>query len=261
MTSAFIVPLRSKQVSKSWSRVNCLLERTLRSICAQTVSDFQVVVVCHEKPEVDFNPLNVRCVEVSFPIPSDCAESKNRDKYRKIWTGLNSLKTIRPSHVTFVDSDDCVSRRITEFALKNHKSNGWHIEQGYEHPDDSEIVYFRKKNFHKKTGTSHILKYSLLEPFLNYEFDRITHRSFLFHQDISKIMNEMGFPLESLPFPGSAYITQNGENNLIHEKVFPPPPGMTLKETMHYYGGAIYKPFISKRLTSEIRSEFGLYKL
>lgn len=261
MTLTFIIPLRSKQVSKSWQRVNTQLERTLKSVCRQTATDFEVVVVCHEKPEIEFKHPSINYVGVDFPIPSGDVASKERDKCRKMWVGLHSAKDMKTSYVMFVDADDCVSNRLVEFAFKNTQNNGWYINQGYEHPDGSDIVYVRKKNFHMKTNTSHIIKYGFLEIFLDYEFNKITERSFLDHQDVSKIMNNMGHPLEPLPFPGSAYITQNGENILAHEKLFPPPLGMTLKETVRYYGGAIYKPFIIKPLTQEIQDEFGIYKL
>lgn len=261
MTLTFIIPLRSKQVSRSWQKVNTLLERTLKSVCNQTVTDFKVIVACHEKPEIEFSHPSVSYVEADFSVPSGDLASRDRDQARKMWVGLNSAKNMNPSYAMFVDSDDCVSNQLVEFTLKNPQKNGWYISQGYEYPDGSEIVYSRRRNFHKKTGTSHIIKYSLLETFTNYRFGDITNRNFLFHQYILGLMNEMGRPLNPLPFPGSIYITQNGENNLIHEKLFPPPPGMTLKETARYYGGAIYKPLISKSLTREIQDEFGLYKL
>jgi hypothetical protein len=254
----FIIPLRSSQVSKSWKKVSELLERTLKSICNQIVTEFEVVVVCHEKPEIEFSHPRIHYAEVDFSVPLEDIASKDRDQARKMWVGLNLAKNINPSHIMFVDSDDCVSNQLADFVLKNPEKNGWYLKQGYEYPDGSETIYFRKKNFHRKTGTSHIIKYKLLEKFLSFELSEITNRNFLFHQYILEIMIEMGHPLEYLPFPGSVYVTDNGENNLIHKKFFPPPPGMSLKEIARYYSGAVYKPFIARPLTREIRNEFGL---
>jgi hypothetical protein len=236
----FIIPLRSFQVSKSWEKVSKLLERTLQSVCGQTGGDFRAIVVCHEKPEIQFSHPGICYAEVDFAVPSGNLASKDRDQARKMWVGLNGL---------------------AEFAANNPGKNGWYIKQGYEYPDGSEIVYFRRKDFHRKTGTSHIIKYDLLQKFIDYELNEITNRNFLFHQYIVEIMSEMGHPLEPLSFPGSMYITENGENNLIHEKIFPPPKGMSLKETARYYAGMFYKPLISRPLTQAICNEFGLYKI
>jgi hypothetical protein len=47
---AFVVPLKSRRVSKSWEYVSRLCERAVRSLCAQTSPNFKVVVVHHESP-------------------------------------------------------------------------------------------------------------------------------------------------------------------------------------------------------------------
>ncbi|MGD1921077.1 MAG: glycosyltransferase family 2 protein, partial [Pleurocapsa sp.] len=107
----FIVPLKSAQVSNSWQQVCQLFERTLRSICQQTNQNFQVICVCHEKPEIDFSHPSVSYLQVDFPIPYwnkktfVRAENHNQcvDKGRKMWLGLAEAKMFDPSHIMFVD--------------------------------------------------------------------------------------------------------------------------------------------------------------
>jgi hypothetical protein len=50
----FVVPIKSKYVSRDWILDNHLLDRTMRSICAQTDQNFRLFIVCNEMPEVSF---------------------------------------------------------------------------------------------------------------------------------------------------------------------------------------------------------------
>src|SRR4051794_19196923 len=96
---AFIVPLKSRRVAKSWEYVSLLFERCLRSVCAQTEPDFKVVVVCHERPEIDFQPPAVSYLAVDFAVPGRDHLSRDGDKYRKIIAGLLAAREFSPSHV------------------------------------------------------------------------------------------------------------------------------------------------------------------
>ena len=222
----FIIPLKSAQLSKSWSRVSKLFERTLRSICNQTSPDFRVIIVCHEKPTVNFNHPHVTYIEVDFPVPAwqqtgnpqkDYADIR-RDKSRKIWTGLIHVRSLNPSHVMFVDADDCISKRIAEFVSQNPHHNGWFISRGYEYQDGSKIIYHKKNNFYKKCGTSHIIRYDLLLHD-SIKFDNITY-DYLRHRNIKEMLDEQGKSLDLLPFDGAVYITENQENIWFQKKVF-----------------------------------------
>ena len=116
----FVVPLKSEQVSKSWDKVSQLLERTLKSICNQTSSQFQVVVVCHEKPLVRFSHPAIEYVQMIYDIP----EHPNKivkgltDKGRKVLRGIVEAKKYNPTHVMLVDADDCVSSKLASFVEK-----------------------------------------------------------------------------------------------------------------------------------------------
>jgi hypothetical protein len=255
----FIVPLRSARVSSSWPHVCKLLERTLRSICNQTSSEFKVFVVCHEKPEIKFWHPSINYIEVEFEIPSRDFADKERDRARKIWVGLQAMQSLQPNYVMFVDSDDCVSKRLVEFVNHHPSGHGWFISQGYEHPDQSNILYFRRKNFQYKSATSYIFSYVSLRDFIAFDFDKIVTRNFLDHQHSLSIMRSKNYPLDPLPFPGAVYITENGENNIAEKKSLIPSEKMNIKELIYYYGGMIYKPFITQKMTDAIREEFYLY--
>ena len=97
---AFIIALKSSQVSSSWELVCKLFERTLKSVCNQTSTEYQVIVVCHEKPETQFNSPQISYVQVDFPIPGETFASKDKDKMLKMQAGLLYVQKIHVSHVS-----------------------------------------------------------------------------------------------------------------------------------------------------------------
>jgi len=263
----FIIPLRSAQVSRSWEQVCALLERTLKSVCNQTCSDFRVLVVCHEKPDIEFTHPNTTYVCVDFPAPIETAGradnqaviKKDTDKNRKLFLGLVQSQSLNPSHIMLVDSDDLVSRNLAEFVRNNSQSNGWFVNQGYEYEEGTDVVKLRRKNLHQRTGTSHIIRFEALKADFGKDLSEIDHR-YLAHQSIVAWMASRENPLAPLPFAGSVYTTDNGENiwaqkgNFFQRK-------STLKSLVRFYGGKLYKFLITQPLTESLRDEFGLYTI
>ncbi len=263
----FIIPLRSAQVSRSWEQVCILLERTLRSVCNQTCSDFRVIVVCHEKPEIEFNHPKVTYVCVDFPAPVETAERadnqalirKRYDKNRKLFLGLIHAQPLNPSHIMLVDSDDLVSRNLAEFVRNNAQNNGWFVNRGYEYEEGANFVKLRRKNMHMRTGTSHIIRFEALKADLSKDLSEIDNE-YLAHQSIVAWMKSRENPLAPLPFAGSVYITDNGENiwaqksNFFQRKA-------SIKSLIRFYVGKLYKILITKPLTESICSEFSLYPI
>src|SRR5690606_1555588 len=102
----FIIPVKSKKVSNSWGYFSKLFERTLKSICNQTSNKFRVVVVCHEKPDTDFEHPNLEFIHVDFEPPLLNPDTKDKhdglkeeDKARKILAGLDYIKKYDQDYV------------------------------------------------------------------------------------------------------------------------------------------------------------------
>jgi hypothetical protein len=262
---AFIVPLRSACVSTSWERVCALLERTLRSICNQTSSDFKVIVVCHEQPNIRFSSSFITYIHVDFSPPhligNQMADlsAKDQDKNKKILIGLTHAHESNCSYVMVVDSDDCISKKIAGFVSKNTNKNGWFIESGYEYQEGSNFVKIRKKNLHEKTGTSNIIKIACLKPEMEKALEDIKD-DFLFHNTIVSLMKKRNTPLAPLPFPGTVYVTDTGENSWAQGGLFWE-RDITPQSLYRFFGGKIYKFFITQPLTDIIKNEFCVYKL
>ena len=211
----FIIPLKSRQVSRDWVKVCWLLERTVRSIVNQTSENFRLIIVCHERPEISIEHPAINYVEVDFSPPKlrqvNVISEMDRDKNKKMWLGLEHADQFSPSHVMFVDADDCISCRIVDFVSQYPHSNGWFLDSGYVYEDSSDRIYRKDKNFYLMSGTSHIIAYSLISRDSNMRSIYMDSGEPL-HQLVVDMLASSKKPLKNLPFPGAVYIIENGEN-------------------------------------------------
>jgi hypothetical protein len=243
----FVIPLKSPQASKSWELVTKLFERTIKSICNQTSSDYRVIVVCHERPRVEFHHPYVRYIEVDFPPANepDAFSRGHTDKGRKILKGLIHAQEFSPTHTMTVDADDCVSKYLAEFVSQNSNCDGWFINKGYKYQDGSDVIYVKRRNFYKICGSCNILRYDLNNLPNNPEYNRGYgyYRFYVDHEKVRETLAKNGNHLQQLPFPGAVYIVATGENL--------------------YYGTTklTFNIFNRKGLNQSIREEFNLYPL
>lgn len=260
----FIIPLKSAKISDSWKQVSKLFERTIRSLCNQTSSEFRVVTVCHEKPEIEYEHPNITYIKVDFTPPTWEVEieqgytSKDTDKQKKIFIGLTYASQFNPTHIMFVDADDCVSKNLAEFVKQNPNSNGWIFDKGYEYVDNNKSIFLRQKGFNYRCGTSSIISYDLISPDENVKVDEINNRWLYHGKSIENTLQKKGYSWQLLPFPGSVYITDNG-SNMVNQKHIQLKRANSVSERLGIYLRIVGKKLLSQSLTNSIREEFGLY--
>ncbi|MEP0916929.1 glycosyltransferase family 2 protein [Leptolyngbya sp. DQ-M1] len=261
----FVIPLKSRVASKSWETVSNLLERTLQSVCNQTSPDFQVIVVCHDRPNLQHNYPKVEFLDVNFTPPSRLTPSSGMaDQERKLRIGADHASTIAPaSHLMFVDADDCVSSNLAEFVKQHQHCHGWFLDQGYEYQDGNPRLKHRKQGFSKICGTSNIVRADLIHQYI--EDLQLLETRFaekrLFHTEIAKAMQARATPLSPLPFPGAVYITDNSENlenqsTLVLQQIRSQPVKLT-----KFYAMKLYKRLAAQPLTHALQQEFKLYSI
>ncbi|WP_083602271.1 hypothetical protein [Hydrococcus rivularis] len=240
----FVIPLKSPQVSRSWERVCQLFERTVRSACNQTSPNFHVIVVCHEKPNIEFTHPKITYLEVDFPLPKETnpVARGDTDKGRKILKGLIYAAQFSPSHTMAVDADDCVSQHLAEFVEQYPQNNGWYVSRGYKYQENTSYVYLTRKNFYRMCGTSNILRYDLNFLPENPEYNRGYgyYKYYILHARVRDVLTEKGMPLAPLPFAGAIYILGYGDNVYGNAKNFS------------------FNFFNRRKLTKSIREEFCL---
>lgn len=252
----FVIPLKCKQIAKSWPKTCKLLERTLKSICQQTDADFKAVVVCQKGDDFEFSDPRIFLISVDFKVPSS-HEEKEQDKGKKIIAGLEFLKQFNPSHAMVVDADDCLDFRLVEFVNKHPDCNGWVISQGYVYQENSPFIYYRKSHFYTWCGTCNIVRFDLCplpEEEGTYPDDLVDYYSGRNHEKMATMLKERGFPLEALPFIGAVYIIGNSEN--IYQTGF--------SKIHHANRGKLFFRLKELRkfrfLTPRIMKRFGIYQ-
>ncbi|MEL7069110.1 MAG: glycosyltransferase family A protein [Cyanobacteria bacterium J06581_3] len=259
----FIVPLKSKKISKNWGKVSQLLERTLKSVCNQTSDNFRVVIVCHERPDIAFEHPRASYVDVNFAPPNWSGNAKRQedyqeirlDKSRKLWFGLIHAQRFNPRYIMFVDADDCISNRIADFVSENSEEDGWLVCSGYEYQDGSQRIFCRNKHFNQRCGSSHIIRYEFLSH-KKMKFEEVTWE-YLRHQTIENMYKRFNKRFECLPFRGAVYITENAENIRSQTKYYLQ-RNSTLVQLALFHFRKAYKSFFSRKITLEIKDEFGI---
>lgn len=249
----FVISLKSPQASQSWTQVCRLFERCLYSVFNQTVSEFKVIVVCHEKPQINYNPPHIKYIEVDFELPDSPEEItlnvKRTDKGRKLLAGLKYAQNLDISHAMIVDADDCVSRHLAEFVNQSPQHNGWFINRGYLYDDSLDKIFIRWRKFHLICGSCNIVRLDLLKIPEHPEYDRGYgyYKFYIDHNHVPEILAQDGTPLSPLPFPGTTYVVNTGQNIFYHP----------LKPI---YGGKWARILNRRILTPQLREEFSLVK-
>lgn len=260
----FLIPIKSSKIAKSWIELSKMFERCLGSVCNQTSLEFKVIVVCHERPDINFYHPQVQYIEVNFPVPGSTLPEKMEDKRKKLAVGLLAARELQPTHIMPVDADDCISKKIVSYVDQNPQSNGWYVDTGYEYREGSEKIMVRKETFYKLCGTCNIINYRLFSlPDRVLPNEPLTgHDDFLEGHPLAKIhLAARGTPIEPLPFPGAIYVRdQIGESTCMQEPLldtFKRNP----KQALRGIKKTLLLPFIQQELTDEIRAEFNLYPL
>ncbi len=264
----FLVPLKSSKISNSWDKTCRLLERALKSMCAQTSADFRVLVVCHEQPDLEFQHPQIEFLSVDFPAPNPInyedkypMREARRDKHRKVLTGLLHSHQHPPSHVMLVDADDLVSNSLAAFVSQNKTEPGWYIEKGFEYFEGSGQMFPITERFYGKCGSSHIVRFDILEKIAQTTSIEEIHHRFLHHQDVRKFVDQQGFSLSPLPFPGAVYITNHGDNMWASQGTLLKRYGQTPQAFISFHIRKLIKGILSKKKDADLIKEYGLYDL
>jgi hypothetical protein len=196
---------------------------------AQTNAAFVVGVVCHEIPAIShIDHPKIRFLSVDFPQPQRNFDDMCVDKALKLSVGAEWAISKRCDYVMYVDADDLVSRRISDFVAANAGANGWYSPSELHYAYGSRAVF---KHFQSPmtSGPFVIVKSELLKfatpPFTGSWLQliieggekkyadllagrrrKINTLAAAGHMHFLRIMTAEGYPLERLPFPGLVMI-------------------------------------------------------
>jgi hypothetical protein len=264
----FIVPIKPKAFSKEWDYDSKLLERTARSICAQTCSKFKLIIVYNDKPEIKFEHENI--IYLHFPYPSvSVTEIEDFDEYvklhysgqyaermidkgKKIHFGCKVAIEAGCSYIMGVDSDDLISNKLAAFVDENASMNlaGWRIQKGYMYEEDS-MLLIKKFDIQNINGSTHIIRKDLItipdfSTNLFWNYNLFEAHSYTYNR-IKDFHNEL---LGEYPFFGIIYIIhKNNYSNILK---------LTKAVTFKNF---IKKIVLGKFISNKIRHEFNLSKI
>lgn len=258
----FVIPVKSKSVASDWTNFSQLFERTLKSICNQTNSNFKALVVCHEIPEINYTHENLHFIHPDFQPPSkdnispkEYLIKKRIDKGNKIKLGVAyASKKFNTDYVMLVDSDDFVSNRIVAFV--NNSGNdlpGWYIGRGYLSLKWKNVIVVTKK-FNHLCGSCVIVKPNLIKHF----FDKGEIDLYFDHRLTTLDSN---IELKKVPFSAGIYNIGNGENIFMsfqNVKIFNNHGNWISMQSLK----RLYSKFRNYRfrfITPGIRKEFNFY--
>jgi hypothetical protein len=144
---------------------------------------------------------------MDFQLPERNNDDMCVDKVLKISRGAEWAIARGSNYVMFVDADDLVSRRLSEFVATHPHENGWYFYTGYAHRYGERWVR-KHVPHHLICGTGVIVSTSLLR-FAASDFCRghiantlaeAGMENYLTHLDVQ------GAPIRPLPFPGAIYV-------------------------------------------------------
>lgn len=264
---AFIVPLKPRRYSKNWEQESAILERTIKSICAQTSRNFRVYLVFTDKPFVSIDDENFMACKYPFDFieGNDINDlerfpnlyggnidmtAKMMDKSKKITYGAKIAKQDGCKYIMAFDGDDLVSKRICRYVETHSGGAGWRIAYGYIHLDGTSMLH-RNSQIYNLNGSTHIIREDLVKIPSFDSRNLYDYNLFLSHgYTYGRIRDESGLLLDDIPFPGVVYVAHennfSGIRNLIDIK--------NIRNLLKYI-------IRGRMLTNNIKKEFGLYKL
>ncbi|HEY1374910.1 MAG TPA: glycosyltransferase family A protein [Candidatus Binatia bacterium] len=251
---AFVVPVKSRRIARSWDYVSRLFERTLRSLCAQTSREFRVIVVCHERPAINFDHPAVSYIEADWDPPSiSDFKALLKDKSGKLRAGILAARAFAPTHAMAVD--DCVSNRLAGYVCENSDRHGWYFETGYLHRDGSRRIFLKPHDFYNWCGTCAIVSFDWMA---NSPAPDGGEPVGFGGSSMKRRMMQRGAALEPLPFPVAVYVgTKRGEGTEAriplgwHLNRYPKGALRPARKLFHHW-------FQSVPIAPEIAVEFGI---
>jgi len=245
----FGIPLRSRESSNNWARIELLFNRTLWSLYNQTSPNFRIIIACHDIPKLTRNyDSRVEFLKVDIETPKNLYQQMCDKGYKVHAIGLK-IRKYGGGFTLIADADDLYSNQIASFVENNTKEFGWVMKTGYE--------FFWTKNFLKlsfKHPEQPIVKYGvedLPENLLDAYDPSAPRQKYLIrkgHGDIAKYCKNNDRTLKKFPFIGHIYVKYHGDNHSI----------LNGQDSIYRRISRCFMPKIDLIKNEKIRNEFSI---
>jgi len=210
-----------------------LFEASARSVCAQLDSDFKYIVVCNQRPEIDFSHPNLHYHVVDFPIvgeltpdPGTAIEIK-QDKGCKLLAGTLFARQFNPEYYLFIDADDWVDTRLVGTLASSPSADVWYADKGYYVNARTRHIRW-VRGMTRYCGSTFLYHKRILDSYLQRwpELDENSTKSVYLdtceHDFLIELLGdhllsfdrarEQGWSVRAIPFPAVCWVVDGGEN-------------------------------------------------
>lgn len=225
---AIVIPLRAKVNSIDWEKTSETLQRTLKSIIAQTSNKYSCIVVGHDDPEFEtgsYNDAGVEFHKITEPEPicfmdfegqREKQKAIDADKNMKLRIGISLFlnSTVAFSHWFALDADDLIAKDFVEVSLAYEIKHGAILSRGYQYNINANTVQLRN-NFHTYCGSSSILADCHVSPYKD-DTSKIPWFSYS-HMNIEQFfLREVHNPCTILKEPIVCYVKHEDNSSRHH---------------------------------------------
>lgn len=213
----FAISLASSVVG-NWAHTCEMFALTLRSILGQSNENVRVIVCGHDRPQIqEMDDPRVEFLVSDIPRPRSPKEYR-RDKMRKRRIIAYRFREIGGGYLMPIDADDLVRKDLVEYVLSDDNGRGYSIRNGFAWDYKNDIVApvpgAWDATFDQICGSSAVFYFSeedlpnpatpdeegaVFDMFVNHAYWRVTSQ-------------ELGRPLQDVPFPAAVYVVNHSQN-------------------------------------------------
>jgi hypothetical protein len=213
----FGISLRAAAVSRKWDDVQDRLQRSIRSLAAQTDRNFHVVVCGHDEPDLsEFGDI-VSWLPVAWPVPGGPKEFSNDKMKKRRWILLNLRPLVQGGVYFFtLDADDLIVDKLVDYIRSDDNRVGYYIDKGYVLDVESKSLAkldATTRPFHKTCGSCAAFWLTPADmPQRMGDKDNFFAQLYV-HTDYPETCASLGRIIRPVPFYAALYLLNHGNNN------------------------------------------------
>lgn len=220
----FLIPFKSRSVSKNWGLSSALLRQCVLSILAQNDENYEIAICGHDRPLGDavLRHEKVTWIDAAYgALPSNADITARRvDKKRKQVCLLEWAVARRSGgHLMFVDADDLIENRFVARMSELGARSAALVRMGYVY-SMSDNLFWRCFNFQKRCGTcgvfptpASILGHESYMQFAAPEDFIAIHGSLGGHPNYERLMHEAQLDVLYVDDPVVVRLVNYGDNH------------------------------------------------
>ncbi|GAB4065421.1 hypothetical protein KHC28_02900 [Ancylobacter sonchi] len=214
----FGISLKGKTTPEKWAIVQKNLVATVACLRKQTDPNYLIVVAGHDKPNLGKFAERVCWLEAEWERPTDPSQYSN-DKQKKRRLLLSQLRKTNIDNFYFftLDADDYLDRDICSYIRTHNNKTGYYIDKGYIYDVSNGslgTLSLETAPFYRLCGSCAAFWMTRADLPESYMDKTTIWHKLLDHTHFPEAMEELGRPIEPLPFFGGLYFLNHGASNV-----------------------------------------------